>query len=219
MNENSGTYLRIFKDDGSWITRPDYMLLAAMSEPDLASVEQVYSAMLSEDEHNPVEGGKVLSKFGETVKSRMLGQSARERAVAGEVVLELVRLASATGKPPTVIAARQLVATKRKQCGSNATHATIKRDVEKCLQMYRNTAHFQAVAVLDPVLYAKTEASEEATIRFLGLARAFEQFIDANVVSEKFKWAPVRVPHQIQAIPHIDFIPLSKQDLGAAGVS
>ena len=83
MTENSGTYLRIFEDDGSWITRPDYMLLAAMSEPDLASVEQVYSAMLSEDEHNPIESGKVLSKFGETVMSRMLEQSVKERAVAG----------------------------------------------------------------------------------------------------------------------------------------
>ena len=51
MNENSGTYLRIFEDDGSWISRPDYMLLAAMSQPDLASVEQAYSAMLSEDKH------------------------------------------------------------------------------------------------------------------------------------------------------------------------
>jgi hypothetical protein len=24
MNENSGTYLRIFEDDGSWIARLDY---------------------------------------------------------------------------------------------------------------------------------------------------------------------------------------------------
>ena len=128
-------------------------------------------------------------------------------------------MASATGKPPTVIAARQLVAFKRKQFGAKATPATITRDVEKCLQMYRNTAHFQAVAVLDPALFANIEASEEATIRFLGLARAFEQFIDANVVSEKFKWAPVRVPHQIQAIYHINFIPLSKQELRDSGMS
>ena len=219
MTENSGTYLRIFEDDGRWITRPDYMLLAAMSEPDLASVEQVYSAMLSEDEHNPIESGKGLSKFGERVKSGMLEQSVKERVVAGEVILELARLASATGKPPTVIAARKMVAFKRKQFGAQATPTTIKRDVERCLQMYRNTAHFQAVAVLDPALLANIEASDEATIRFLGLARAFEQFIDANVVSGKFKWAPVRVPNQIQAISHINFIPLSKQELRDSGVS
>ena len=80
MTENSGTYLRIYEDDGSWITRPDYMLLATMSEPDLASVEQEYSAILSEDEHNPIESRVRLSKLRETVRSRVL-----ERYVKGLV--------------------------------------------------------------------------------------------------------------------------------------
>jgi hypothetical protein len=218
MNENSGTYLRIFEDDGSWIARLDYMLLAAMSEPDWASVEQLYSAMLREDELNPPESGESLSKFGEKVKSGTLEQSVRARVIAGEVVLELARLASATGKPPTVTAARKLVALNRERHKSKATPPTIMRDVEKSLTMYRNTAHFQAVAVLDPDLFAKIEDSEEATLRFLGLARAFEEFMDANVVSAKFKWAPVRVPQQIQAIYDINLVPLLKQELRAAGV-
>jgi hypothetical protein len=218
MNENSGTYLRIFEDDGSWITRPAYMLLAAMSEPDLALVEQVYSAILWADEFNPPDSGENLSKYGEMVNSRMLKQSVRARVIAGEVVLELARLASATGKPPTVTAARKLVALNRERHKSKATPPTIMRDVEKSLTMYRNTAHFQAVAVLDPDLFAKIEDSEEATLRFLGLARAFEEFMDANVMSAKFKWAPVRVPQQIQAIYDINLVPLLKQELRAAGV-
>ena len=221
MNENSGTYLRIFKDDGSWIARPDYMLLAAMSVPDLASVEQVYSAMLSEDEHNPPESGEGLSKFGQTIKSEMLEKEkyVKDRVFAGQVVLELARLASATRKPPTVNAARNLMAFNLKRNGAPATKATIRRDVERRFAEFLNTAHFQAVAVLYPDLLTKIEGSEEATLKFLGLARSFEQFIDANAVSERFKWAPVRVPHQIQAIHDIDFIPLSKQELRAAGAS
>lgn len=216
MNLEVPTYLRLFDDVGGWIARPDFMVLSAISEPDPMSVEHTYSSMLVEDKLNPDTTEGQMSVFATRLKRTVIEKHMKERVLTGEVVLELARLASATRKPPTVNAARRLVADKHHHFFGTGTLNTIEREVEKSFTLFRNTAHLQAAAVLEPSLIVAMEGSETACRKFLGIARAFEEFIDANVVSEAFQWSPLRVPTQIDRLSVIEFLPLSDQELAVS---
>lgn len=216
MNLETSTYLRLFDDVGAWIARPDFMVLSAMSEPDPMSVEHTYSSMLLEDKINPAATDMQMSAFATRLKQAVFEKYVKERFLTGAVVLELARLASATQKPPTVNAARRLVAYKHHHCFGTGTLDTTKREVEKSFKQFRNTAHLQAAAVLDPSLMLALEGNETACRKFLGIARAFEEFIDENVVSKAFEWSPLRVPTQIDRLSIIEFLPLSDQELEAS---
>jgi len=219
MNGTSQTYLRLFEPDGSWIERPDYMVLAALADPDPSIMEHIHASMLKEDAINQYADGESLTRFGEDIKARNLERRVERRLCAGSVVLELCRLARATGKPPRVSAAQRLVGYHRHQVRKYSLEETALRQVKDYWSEFLNTSHLQAAAVYDPSLIEQMEGDEGATLKFLGLARAFETFVDANVVSNHFKWSPIRIPKEIEAASKIEFIPLSNQELNEAGVT
>jgi hypothetical protein len=73
--------------------------------------------------------------------------------------------------------------------------------------------------ILKRSLLKELEGSEEKCREFLGTARAVESFVDNNVVSDSFKWNPLRVPETIEKVSKIDFPRLSDRELKAAGVT
>ena len=219
MTVQDPTYLQLFDKTGSWIPRPDYMLLAAMSCRDSVSIKHTYETMLREDEENPPSSNAPLSAFAEMTKAKVLERFVLPRVLAGEVVLELARIAATTRKPPTVNAARRLVAHKHGLHVKNkAVGETLSREVNRAFKDFRNTAHLQAVMVLDHSLFSEIEGNQAATSKFLGIARAFEQFIDANVTSASFQWSPLRVPIQIAPIAIITVDRLTAQELRIANL-
>jgi len=211
-------YLRLFDSGGNLIDRPGYMVIAALSSPDLISIEHTYRSMLSEDELNPLMDGLPLSAFGSTLDKKFIRGRVRERSLAGQVVIELVRLAASTGKSPTVNAARRLVSYNHSKHFRLGNPTSSLRSVEKAFREFRNTAHFQATAALDPFLIEKVICDDAEAIKFLGMARGFEEFVDAEVTSDSFKWSPLRVPKQIPPVYSIKIKSLSDEELAVAGL-
>jgi len=216
MSGPTETYLRLFDNEGASIARPDFMVLAAISEPQLMSVEHIYATMLLEEQINPPAANIEMTEYAKILKRNVIDRRIKERVFSGEVVLELVRLAAATGKPPGVNAARRLVAFNHHKHFRIGEPGNIKREVERGFGKFRNTSHFQAAAVLEPSLLYKLEGDEPNCRKFLGIARAFELFMDNNVASTAFKWSPLRVPAVIDSLSTIKFIPLSDQELAVA---
>jgi hypothetical protein len=141
------------------------------------------------------------------------------RVYAGQVVVELVRIAEATGEPPSVNAARRLVAYNHHEHFRTGAPDGARRAVEKAFRRFQSSAHLQAVMILKRSLLKELEGSEEKCREFLGTARAVESFVDNNVVSDSFKWNPLRVPETIEKVSKIDFPRLSDRELKAAGVT
>lgn len=100
-------YLPVLGSHGNWIDRPDHLLRSVMAygrpRMEWQSVLQCYSVIRNEDEHHQ---GSALSQFAKNVRAD-LGQGMLQRIQAGQVVLELARLAAATRQPPFVNAARR----------------------------------------------------------------------------------------------------------------
>ncbi len=212
----TSTYLPLFCENGEWIERPDFMVIAALSQTTIIDRQHVYAAMLLEESLNPNQTASGMSDFAKNVEKKFIRGNLRQRVLAGHVVLELDRLEAFTGKPPTVNAARRLVAYNQSDhVGKPAHEYHLKREIERSFSQYNATMHLQAAAVY-PQLLESIEGSEEGLRRFLGVARAYEEFIDANVVSESFIWTPWRVPTQIESVSKPKFLPLTKQELAAA---
>jgi hypothetical protein len=209
-------YLPLFQHDSSWIERPDLYLFALMGTPDkegAATVQQIYSAMLGS---NP--SVRELNDFELGIQKRHIGKDVRQRVYAGEVLLELVRLAGSTGRPPRANQAYRLAAFHEQELKPNTTTDTLERSIRKGFSDYRNTSHLQAAMVLrDPPL-EEIENSPENTVRFLARARGFEMFIDANVAGPDFKWDPWRVPKNIAPATQIDIDTLTHQERAIAQV-
>ncbi len=225
MTETS-TYLPLFREDGEWIERPDFMVLAALSQSNKFDTQHVYSTMLLE-ELNPDQTTSGMSDFAKDIEAKKIRGNLTQRIMAGNVVNQLARLASSTGEPPSINAARRLVAYLYVRHSGKHIRVSDRRkrensflrEIEKSLSKYQSTLHLQAAAVYDPQLLESIEGDEEGLLRFLGIARAFEQFIDAKVVSASFKWTPWRVPAQIDSAPKIIFFSLTDQELAAAMIS
>ncbi|WP_050526210.1 hypothetical protein [Pseudorhodobacter aquimaris] len=216
MNSEAESYLRVFDANGAWIARPDFMIYAAMSESEKMSMEHIYASMLLEQQINPPNMDGNLTEFAQRLKKIVFESGMRQRVWAGEFVVELARLAAATGRPPTISAARRLVAFNHHQYFRTGDTKNISREVERSFSKFRNVSHFHAVAVIEPSLLTELEGDVGKCLRFLGLARAFEGFMDSNVVSKAFNWSPLRVPVQIDRISAISFRALSQQELAAA---
>ena len=219
MNDSVSKYLRIYDVTGAWIEHPDFMILAALSQSQPASVEQTYAAMVKEEKLNPPTTDGLLTDFATVVKKKMIEKNVKQRAIAGEVVVELARLAAATGKPPSVNAARRLVAFNHHRHFRTSEPGNIEREAQRSFSAFRDTSHLQAAAVMEPNLVSELEGDMAKCCEFLGIARAFEGFIDHNVVSKAFKWSPLRIPTNIEILGHISFPPLSDQELAAAQLS
>lgn len=216
MNAVEPKYIRLFDAAGNWIARPDFMVLAVLSETEPMSIEHTYATMMLEEEMNPAAALSPMSASGLRLKERVIEKNMKARVQTGEVVLELARIAAATMAAPTINAARRLVSHHHHaRFGTGVLTSTI-REVEKSFERFRDTAHLQAAAVIEPSLATELEGNEVSCLRFLGLAKAFQQFIDANVVSKSFKWSPYRVPEQINSITTVEFNSLSDQDFNVA---
>ncbi len=210
-------YLPLFREDGDWIERPDLMVLAFLSEGTEVDRQHAYLAMVAEERLNPNETACGMSRLAKHVEEKIIRRNTTQRVLAGQVVLELARLAASTGKPPTLNAARRLVNYKHSSyIGKLASEQNRLREVERSFSDYKAIVHLLATAAYDPQLLVSIEGDEEGLLKFLGIARAFEEFIDANVVSRTFKWTPWRVPTRIKSLPEINFLPLSNQELAAA---
>jgi hypothetical protein len=216
MNDGVSRYLRIYDVTGAWIDHPDFMILAALSQSQPASVEQIYASMVKEEKLNPPTTDGLLTDFAIVVKKKLIEKEVKQRAIAGEVVVELARLAAATGKPPSVNAARRLVAFNHHRHFRTSEPGSIEREVQRSFSAFRDTSHLQAAVVMEPSLVSELEGDMAKCCEFLGIARAFEDFIDHNVVSKAFEWSPLRIPTSIETLEHISFPPLSDQELAAA---
>jgi hypothetical protein len=216
MVSEHSKYLRLFDAHGNWIERPDLMVLAAISEPNEIDVEHTYASMVFEEKENPSPTKDEMSKFARNVERRTIRGNLTQRILAGSVVLELARLAFSTGKSQPINAARRLVAFNYQRYTGKNSPENMQREVEKALSQYRDTMHLQAAVVYYQERIVEMEGDEQGLRRFLGIARAFEEFIDANPASEAFRWSPWRIPTQIVTRPKIEFFPSTDQELAAA---
>jgi hypothetical protein len=206
-------YLPLLTDDGRLIPRPDYMVFAAMAQPDAASMRHIYETMLLEDQLRPTSDPEDMSDFARRVLSKDINANVPGRVMAGEVILELVHLAQARRAPPTLNQARKIVARDyQNYINKKSSFSTVLRAVEKHFSHYRAVSHLLAVAAYKPRLIYDLEGEMLPLREFLGLARGFEAFIDNEVVSPGFKWDPFRIPHQFPVRP---VPPLLARDLEA----
>lgn len=209
-------YLPLLTDDGRLVPRPDYMVFAAMAQPEPISMRHIYETMLLEDRLRPTSGPEDMSDFARRVLSKDINANVPGRVMAGEVILELVRLAEAKRGPPTLNQARKIVARNyQSYINKKSSFSTVLRAVEKHFSDYRAVSHLLAVAAFKPRLIHDIEGEILPLREFLGLARGFEAFIDNEVVSLGFKWDPFRIPHQFPMITESPVPPLLAGDLEA----
>lgn len=209
-------YLPLLTDDGRLVPRPDYMVLAAMAQPEPISMQHTYETMLREDQLRPTSDPRDMSDFAQLVLSKVINGNVTGRVMAGEVILELVRLAEATGAPPKLNQARKLVAFNHQAYIENkSSFSTVIRAVEKHFSKYRAVSHLLAAAAYKSRLLHDLEGETLPLEEFLGLARGFETFVDNRVVSPGFKWDPFRIPHRFPMITKIWGYPLLVGELEA----
>lgn len=213
MHVSERRYLPLLTENGEVIARPDYMVLAALAHIDLDDMHQTYGVMLKEAEQRPDADAKAMTETAQMIRSKIIQSKQANRVLAGEVVLELARIAQATGEPPSVNKARRLVVFNHHRLIGRNAEDSVQRRVEKAFSAYRDISHLLAVAVYDPELLHALEGEEQPLLTFLGLARAFKRFIDDNVVSSSFQWNPFRVPEQFPPVWTVTLAPLTDQEL------
>lgn len=209
-------YLPLFNEDGSWIERPDLYLLVRMDAPDCISpseVHQIYRATLNSDPNS----GK-LNGFEHTIATKFISQNKRLRRFAGQVVLEACRIAQASKEPPSAKKAIELTASFHRGVKPSTTLATFEREIRRGFQSFRDTAHLQAAMVYDDPSLQEIEGSEEAGRKFLARARAFQDFIDGNLISDQLRWKPWRVPAVIMANHEVSFRSLNFDERRLLGI-
>lgn len=211
----SPRFLPLFTPAGNWIERPDLYLFARMGSSDREDenvIRQVYETMCRSDNTQ-----SKLDSLGQTIERHYVSKNLRERLAAGQVVLELVRIAATTGKPPTVAKALRLAAHNDHQTFRRSSQESLERNFRRGFSLFRNTAHLQAAMVFEEPSVLEVEGSPEKTEEFLSRARGFERFIDNNLSGNTFKWDPWRVPPQISIGSDIRVIPLTEQELRVIG--
>lgn len=208
-------YLPLFTQEENWIVRPDLYLLARMGAPDSEDEEvirQVHEAMCRSD--NSREN---LDSFGKNLERNHIRKNVRERVMAGEVVLEMVRITATTQRPPSENKSIRLAAANHLKKFQRSSEPSLARDFRRGFSNFRNTAHLQAAMVLGAPNIADVECSLSNLVQFLARARALEHFIDNNLTSTNFKWSPWRIPPRIPANFKINLVSLTDQELRMIG--
>ncbi|MCR8724553.1 hypothetical protein [Frigidibacter sp. ROC022] len=184
-----------------------------MAQPDKVDekvVLQAYRTLLRSD----------LSTSGINPFEKLLARAVtghfRHRIYAGQVMIELVRIAQATGKPPSTGAAIRLVAWNQFQHSGTSSIETLEREVRAGFSDFRNTSHLQASITVFQEEDNSSWLDDTNVMEHLGFARALEEFFDANVVTEKVKWNPWRVPASVPPIYTMSFRTLSPAELDTA---
>lgn len=207
-------YLPLFTADGNWIERPDLYLLARMGVRDSENDDvalQVYQAMCRSDNTT-----STLSSFDQIIEKGQVRRDIHRRVMAGEVVLEMARIAASTSGPPTLAKAVDLAVFNHHREFSKSSPESLERVFRRGFSQYRNTAHLQATLV-EARYGVDFESSLEETIVFLSRARAFELFIDNQVVKKVFRWSPWRVPTSVPIHPEFNAPPLSEEERAVIG--
>lgn len=186
-------------------------------EQDDRTVQQLYEFTLSAGHIS-----QPLNDFEADVERKQVRRNLRHRILAGSTVLELLRIATSTGQPPTFLQGIRLVAFNQgRHEPKKALADSLEREVRRAFSNYRSTAHLQAAMVIAKPSVREMEASEEQTIRFLRRACEFESFLDQSVVGQSDKWDPWRVPQAVR--PSVDVAkmlePLSSEELAASRVN
>lgn len=122
----SHRFLPLFTPAGNWIERPDLYLFARMGSPDREDedvIRQVYEAMCRSDNTQ-----SELDSLGQTIERHHIRQKLSERLAAGQVVLELVRIAATTGKPPSEAKAVRLAAHNYHQTFRKSSQESLERN-------------------------------------------------------------------------------------------
>jgi len=206
----SRRYLPLKNDSGAWIERPDLFVLARMAVPDTEVdyvVVQIYDTVKRADNSSPL-----LNSFESDIEKRQIGRSLRLRIFAGQVVLEMVRIAASISKSPSAAQAITLASLNHHRASGRSSPEDLRREVKRGFSEYRNTAHLQAALVLAKPRIDEIEESRDALERFLGRARGFEYFFDTNVAHDGLPWTPWRIPKDIMPIFELDVPPLSREE-------
>jgi hypothetical protein len=203
-------YLPLIQDNGEWIDRPDLFILARMGVDDTEGyheADHVYASMTFRK-----DATERFSSFEKDIEARQVRKNMQLRLFAGQAILELVRIAATTHKPPSAAQGIRLAAFNHQRTFKRSSVESLEREVRRGLTKYRSTAHLQAAMVLGDPSVADMEASPEGTKRFLARARGLETFVDNSVVSDSFEWNPWRVPVRVDANYDFNHKPLCQQE-------
>lgn len=205
-------YLPLLQPDGGWIDRPDLFVLARMSYEDGLDdqmVPQLYEIMKNADNSSPD-----LNVLEDAIVNTQVRRNKRHRVLAGSVVLELVRLRATTKGKPSLTQAFRLVGFNQGNHDEKRAHPeSLLREVRKGFSDYRNTAHLQAAWLIADL----GEASEACFLAFLARARAFELFLNTEMVSKNFRWEPWCVPDAVPPTFDFKIKRLNAEEVAAAG--
>jgi hypothetical protein len=217
-------YLPIQTLDGGWINRVDLYLLARMGYEDDVGLEVVERLHANMCQSSP--NLAAFNALDRDLHDRHVNRNLRYRLFAGQTVLELVRIAAHTKKPPSATQAVRLCAFNQwTDEHKRAQLRSLEREVKKAFSEYRNTAHLQAAMVLADPSVSDMENSKDHTLAFLARARGLEIFVDENVSGPGFKWEPWRIPPAIEANLSIEAWalseawPLSDEERRAVGMT
>jgi hypothetical protein len=182
---------------------------------DEQAVLQLYDLMRRADNSSPK-----MNLLETDVIDRHLARGMRFRALAGSVVLELIRLKATSGVSPTLGQAERLVVFNQGlKEGQKAQVSSLAREVRRGFSQYKSTVHLQAAMVFARPSITSIEASEADTLEFLARARAFEEFLDAHLVGRNIKWEPWRVPDKVAPRSEITVPRLSAEERAVAGLA
>jgi hypothetical protein len=176
-------------------------------DEDEAVVIQIYEAMVRANKSEPT-----LNSFEQGLVNRHVRRDVRLRCFAGEVLLEMIRIAQATRQPPSQAQAVRLAAHNHYQAFRRSSPKGLEREVRRGFSKFRNTAHLQAAMVLAEPSVVEMENDEPATGRFLARARGFELFVDRNVAGAHLKWNPWRIPPCVHPTTAITLTPLTQDE-------
>ena len=82
MQATERRYLPIVSGNGSFIARPDYMVLAALSDPDPDGMRQAYEIMLLEQELRPSATPEEMTRSAQLIKKNLIDANPRGRVLA-----------------------------------------------------------------------------------------------------------------------------------------
>lgn len=208
---SSAIILPVFSKPGEWVDRPDLLILAHMASPDEAvprDIKQLYDLMRASG-NEPSR----LNALEQIVEKDIVRRDLRLRLLAGQLVLELVRIAATTKKPPSFLNGVRLTAYNEHRRSGTSSPEGLEREVRRGFQRYASTAHLQAAMIVGDPTIAEVEGSLTDTIRFLARARGLEGFMLRSVVSQKFSWKPKKIPEAITSNFNINIKTLSEDEL------
>lgn len=220
LSNRNARQLRIFDAKGNWINRADLMVLAAASHSAEFEIESLYRAMVEEDVENPAVESSSLSPRALRRGQKEIARRGSLHILAGEVVLEIARLTTLTGRTPNLNSARRVVAFNHRQFQGkgmdSAVERRVLREVERGFTKFRNIAHIRAALHYVLLEDGQIGPGEDVFRRILGIARTFENMVDRIASNGTVAWSPLRIPRQIEPVSDFVFAPMTREEIAAS---